>query len=98
MQPFHTIDVYEMCGEVVLSQGVILSAHCDAVSPFASFSLRIWFSSLRGFTHCVFFSLLRGFPFFVVLPILREFPFRVGRARVLRSDGTESDKLHNKMI
>ena len=28
MQPFHTIDVYEMCGEVVLSQGVILSAHC----------------------------------------------------------------------
>ena len=31
MQPFHTIDVYEMCGEVVLSQGVILSAHCAMV-------------------------------------------------------------------
>ena len=24
MQPFHTINVSEMCGEVVLSQGVIL--------------------------------------------------------------------------
>ena len=32
MQPFHTIDVYEMCGEVVLSQGVILSAHCAPVT------------------------------------------------------------------
>ena len=31
MQPFHTIDVYEMCGEVVLSQGVILSAYCVMV-------------------------------------------------------------------
>ena len=28
MQPFHKIDVSEMCGEVVLSQGVILTALC----------------------------------------------------------------------
>ena len=32
MQHFHTIDVSEMCGEVVMSQGVILSALCASAS------------------------------------------------------------------
>ena len=31
MQRFHTIDVCEMCGKVVSSQGVILSALCAAL-------------------------------------------------------------------
>ena len=33
MQPFHTIDVSEMCREVVLSQGVILTALCATDGP-----------------------------------------------------------------
>ena len=36
MEPFHTINVSEMCGEVVLSQGVILldqSAVAAVIAP-----------------------------------------------------------------
>ena len=36
MQSFHTIDVSEMCGEVVLSQGVILTAQCAPVAVLMS--------------------------------------------------------------
>ena len=37
MQPFHTINVSEMCGEVVLSQGVILLDQSAAPRPLETF-------------------------------------------------------------
>ena len=74
MQPFHTIDVSEMRGEVVLSQGVILTALC-AMIPNEAWELTSLFSVHRPFMpeRCdVNLQLQTGISFFLLEVLLPD--------------------------